>query len=154
MLLCKSRQRHRCSSSLALCHRHFVCGFFATVFLATTFGVSASWYCRRQFRRLQQVGCCWALATLFNQSRTPVAPSLGIRQSRRHLPRFRERRPQHNQPVSRDRFAERHRTNTTSGRTRWELVFVLNHGAAVDPGNHLHSTQNELNLKLSYTLRY
>ncbi len=35
-----------------------------------------------------------------------------------------------------------------------ELVLVLNHGAAVDPENHLHSTQNELNLKLSYTLRY
>lgn len=36
----------------------------------------------------------------------------------------------------------------------WELVFVLNHGDAVDPGNHLHNTQNELKLKLSYTLRY
>lgn len=35
-----------------------------------------------------------------------------------------------------------------------ELVFVLNHGATVDLDNRLHSTQNELNLKLSYTFRY
>ena len=35
-----------------------------------------------------------------------------------------------------------------------ELVFVLNHGAAVDAENHFRSTKNEINLKLSYTFRY
>ena len=35
-----------------------------------------------------------------------------------------------------------------------EMVFVLNHGASVDPSNHLSSTQSELNLKLAYTFRY
>jgi hypothetical protein len=35
-----------------------------------------------------------------------------------------------------------------------EMVLVLNHGASVDPANHLSSLQNELNLKVSYTFRY
>jgi hypothetical protein len=35
-----------------------------------------------------------------------------------------------------------------------EMVFVLNHGASVDPENRLTSTQSEMNLKLSYTFRY
>jgi hypothetical protein len=35
-----------------------------------------------------------------------------------------------------------------------ELLLVLNHGANVDPGNHLESTQSELNLKVAYTFRY
>ena len=35
-----------------------------------------------------------------------------------------------------------------------DLVFVLNHGSSVDADNHLQSTANELNLKLSYTFRY
>ena len=35
-----------------------------------------------------------------------------------------------------------------------EAIFVLNHGASVDPSNRLTSTQNELNLRLSYTFRY
>ena len=35
-----------------------------------------------------------------------------------------------------------------------EMVFVLNHGASVDPANRLTSTQSEMNLKLSYTFRY
>lgn len=35
-----------------------------------------------------------------------------------------------------------------------EMVFVLNHGASVGPSNQLSSTQNEVNLKLSYTFRY
>jgi hypothetical protein len=35
-----------------------------------------------------------------------------------------------------------------------EMVFVFNHGASVDPSNHLSSTLSELNLKLSYTFRY
>jgi hypothetical protein len=35
-----------------------------------------------------------------------------------------------------------------------ELLLVLNHGANVDPGNHLESTQNELNVKVGYTFRY
>jgi hypothetical protein len=35
-----------------------------------------------------------------------------------------------------------------------ELLLVLNHGANVDPGNHLESTQNELNVKVAYTFRY
>jgi len=35
-----------------------------------------------------------------------------------------------------------------------EMVFVLNHGSSVSPENHLSSTQNDLNLKLSYTFRY
>ncbi len=35
-----------------------------------------------------------------------------------------------------------------------EMVLVFNHGASVDPSNHLSSTQSELNLKLSYTFRY
>jgi len=34
------------------------------------------------------------------------------------------------------------------------MVFVLNHGASVDPLNHLASTESQLNLKLSYTFRY
>lgn len=33
MLLCTSRQMHRCSSSLALCRRHFVCSYFKTAVL-------------------------------------------------------------------------------------------------------------------------
>jgi hypothetical protein len=35
-----------------------------------------------------------------------------------------------------------------------EMMLVLNHGAAVDRENRLSSTQNELNLKVSYTFRY
>ena len=35
-----------------------------------------------------------------------------------------------------------------------EMIFVLNHGADVDPLNHLASTSNDLNLKISYTFRY
>ena len=35
-----------------------------------------------------------------------------------------------------------------------EMVFVLNHGADVDPLNRLTSTSNDLNLKISYTFRY
>jgi len=35
-----------------------------------------------------------------------------------------------------------------------EMVFVLNHGATVDYSNRLSSTQNELNLRFSYTFRY
>ena len=35
-----------------------------------------------------------------------------------------------------------------------EMIFVLNHGANVDPLNHLSSTSNDLNLKVSYTFRY
>ena len=35
-----------------------------------------------------------------------------------------------------------------------EMVFVLNHGAAVGPKNQLWSTESEINLKLSYTFRY
>ncbi|MCP5091350.1 MAG: hypothetical protein GY949_10550 [Gammaproteobacteria bacterium] len=35
-----------------------------------------------------------------------------------------------------------------------EMVLVLNHGAAVDPSNHLSSFANELNFKVSYTFRY
>ena len=35
-----------------------------------------------------------------------------------------------------------------------EMVVVMNHGGTVDPGNHWHSTRNDLNLKLSYTFRY
>ena len=35
-----------------------------------------------------------------------------------------------------------------------EMMLVLNHGAAVDQENRLSSTQNELNLKVSYTFRY
>ena len=31
--VCKLRQRHRCSSFLALCHRNFVCSYFTTVVL-------------------------------------------------------------------------------------------------------------------------
>jgi len=34
------------------------------------------------------------------------------------------------------------------------MMLVLNHGAAVDQENRLSSTQNELNLKVSYTFRY
>jgi hypothetical protein len=35
-----------------------------------------------------------------------------------------------------------------------EMMLVLNHGADVDPMNRLTSTQNDLNLKVSYTFRY
>jgi hypothetical protein len=35
-----------------------------------------------------------------------------------------------------------------------EMVLVVNHGGIVDPANHLSSTQNEINLKVSYTFRY
>jgi hypothetical protein len=35
-----------------------------------------------------------------------------------------------------------------------EMVFVLNHGSTVSASNQLSSTQNELNLKVSYTFRY
>jgi len=35
-----------------------------------------------------------------------------------------------------------------------EMIFVLNHGSSVSPDNHLSSTQNDLNLKFSYTFRY
>jgi len=35
-----------------------------------------------------------------------------------------------------------------------EMTLVLNHGADVDPMNRLTSTQNDLNLKVSYTFRY
>jgi hypothetical protein len=35
-----------------------------------------------------------------------------------------------------------------------ELLLVLNHGLAVDPSNRLSTTQNDLNLKVSYTFRY
>ena len=35
-----------------------------------------------------------------------------------------------------------------------EVVLVLNHGASLDPGNRLSSTQSDLSLKLSYTFRY
>ncbi len=35
-----------------------------------------------------------------------------------------------------------------------ELILVLNHGADVDPSNHLSSTRSDVNLKVSYTLRY
>ncbi len=35
-----------------------------------------------------------------------------------------------------------------------EMLLVLNHGASVDAENHLSSTASELNLKVSYTLRY
>jgi hypothetical protein len=35
-----------------------------------------------------------------------------------------------------------------------EMMLVLNHGATVDKENRLSSTQNELNLKVSYTFRY
>ena len=35
-----------------------------------------------------------------------------------------------------------------------ELLLVLNHGLAVDPANRLSTTQNDLNLKVSYTFRY
>jgi hypothetical protein len=35
-----------------------------------------------------------------------------------------------------------------------ELIMVLNHGMAVDPDNRLSTTQNDINLKLSYTFRY
>jgi hypothetical protein len=33
-------------------------------------------------------------------------------------------------------------------------MLVLNHGTSVDPENRLTSTQNDLNLKVSYTFRY
>jgi hypothetical protein len=35
-----------------------------------------------------------------------------------------------------------------------EIMLVLNHGTSVDPENRLTSTQNDLNLKVSYTFRY
>ncbi len=35
-----------------------------------------------------------------------------------------------------------------------ELILVLNHGADVDPDNHLSSTRSDVNLKVSYTFRY
>jgi len=35
-----------------------------------------------------------------------------------------------------------------------EMMLVLNHGASVGPSNQLTSTENELNLKVSYTFRY
>lgn len=35
-----------------------------------------------------------------------------------------------------------------------EMLFVLNHGGSVDLNNRLHSTQSDLNLKVSYTFRY
>ena len=35
-----------------------------------------------------------------------------------------------------------------------EMILVFNHGASVDLNNELHSTRNELNLKVSYTFRY
>ena len=35
-----------------------------------------------------------------------------------------------------------------------ELLLVLNHGADVDAANHLASTRNELNVRVSYTFRY
>ncbi len=35
-----------------------------------------------------------------------------------------------------------------------ELILVLNHAMSVDPQNHLSTTGNEINLKLSYTFRY
>jgi hypothetical protein len=35
-----------------------------------------------------------------------------------------------------------------------EMVLVFNHGGIVDPGNHLSSTQSDINLKFSYTFRY
>jgi hypothetical protein len=35
-----------------------------------------------------------------------------------------------------------------------EMMLVLNHGTSVDPENRLTSTQNDLNLKVSYTFRY
>lgn len=35
-----------------------------------------------------------------------------------------------------------------------EMIFVLNHGSSVSPENNLTSTQNDLNLKFSYTFRY
>ena len=35
-----------------------------------------------------------------------------------------------------------------------ELVLVLNHGAFVDPANHLASTESAVNLKFTYTFRY
>jgi hypothetical protein len=35
-----------------------------------------------------------------------------------------------------------------------EMVLVLNHGGDVDEANHLHSTHNDVNLKVSYTFRY
>jgi hypothetical protein len=35
-----------------------------------------------------------------------------------------------------------------------EMLMVLNHGADVDPLNHLRSTDSDLNLKVTYTFRY
>ena len=35
-----------------------------------------------------------------------------------------------------------------------EMILVFNHGASVDLNNELHSTRNDLNLKVSYTFRY
>ena len=35
-----------------------------------------------------------------------------------------------------------------------EMVLVLNHGATVDPSNHLSSIASDINLKVSYTFRY
>ena len=35
-----------------------------------------------------------------------------------------------------------------------ELILVLNHGADIDPSNHLSSTRSDVNLKVSYTFRY
>ena len=35
-----------------------------------------------------------------------------------------------------------------------EMILVFNHGASVDINNQLHSTSNDLNLKVSYTFRY
>ncbi len=35
-----------------------------------------------------------------------------------------------------------------------EMVLVLNHGATIDPSNHLSSTASDINLKVSYTFRY
>lgn len=35
-----------------------------------------------------------------------------------------------------------------------EMLFVLNHGGTVDPANHIHSTNSDLNLKVMYTFRY
>ena len=35
-----------------------------------------------------------------------------------------------------------------------DVVIVLNHGASVDASNRWSTTNNELNLKVSYTFRY
>lgn len=58
---------------------------------------------------------------------------------------------QYDNSAERIGFNSRLRFMPEAGR---EMLMVLNHGADVDPLNHLTSTESNLNLKVTYTFRY